>query len=184
MPSSCSSDPEVQSRDWTSAPPGFARWRSSSNLWREHGTRLVLLTPPVPGHISRRVPPGRAWRQAHAKLRPRIQAKFDEQMNRHGLRHARYWGLANHRPGPAQRADGEREAGGQAPRPPGAAPEPGPGVGVGGRERPWPEWSARESTAAGSAQSLTPRECALAGALCQRPQNLSAASNFALKLRA
>ena len=37
---------------------------------------------------------GRAWRQAHAKLRPRIGAKFDEQMNRHGLRHARYWGLA------------------------------------------------------------------------------------------
>ena len=37
---------------------------------------------------------GRAWRQAHAKLRPRIEAKFDEQMNRHGLRHARYWGLA------------------------------------------------------------------------------------------
>jgi hypothetical protein len=37
---------------------------------------------------------GRAWRQAHAKLRPRIEAKFDEQMNRHGLRHARDWGLA------------------------------------------------------------------------------------------
>jgi IS5 family transposase len=37
---------------------------------------------------------GRTWRQAHAKLRPRIEAKFDEQMNRHGLRHARYWGLA------------------------------------------------------------------------------------------
>jgi IS5 family transposase len=37
---------------------------------------------------------GRAWRRAHAKLRPRIEAKFDEQMNRHGLRHARYWGLA------------------------------------------------------------------------------------------
>ncbi len=35
---------------------------------------------------------GRAWRQAHAKLRPRIEAKFDEQMNRHGGRHARYWG--------------------------------------------------------------------------------------------
>ena len=37
---------------------------------------------------------GRAWRQAHAKLRPRIEARFDERMNRHGLRHARYWGLA------------------------------------------------------------------------------------------
>jgi IS5 family transposase len=37
---------------------------------------------------------GWAWRRAHAKLRPRIEAKFDEQMNRHGLRHARYWGLA------------------------------------------------------------------------------------------
>ena len=37
---------------------------------------------------------GRAWRQTHGKLRPRIEAKFDEQMNRHGLRHARYWGLA------------------------------------------------------------------------------------------
>jgi hypothetical protein len=37
---------------------------------------------------------GRAWRQAHAKLRPRIEAKFDEQMNRHGGRRARYWGLA------------------------------------------------------------------------------------------
>jgi IS5 family transposase len=37
---------------------------------------------------------GRAWRQAHVRLRPRIEAKFDEQMNRHGLRHARYWGLA------------------------------------------------------------------------------------------
>ena len=36
---------------------------------------------------------GRAWRQAHARLRPRIEAKFDEQMNRHGGRRARYWGL-------------------------------------------------------------------------------------------
>lgn len=37
---------------------------------------------------------GRTWRQAHARLRPRIEAKFDEQMNRHGGRRARYWGLA------------------------------------------------------------------------------------------
>jgi IS5 family transposase len=37
---------------------------------------------------------GKSWRQAHMKVRPRIEAKFDEQMNRHGLRHARYWGLA------------------------------------------------------------------------------------------
>ena len=37
---------------------------------------------------------GRAWRQTHGKLRPRIEAKFDDQMNRHGLRHARDWGLA------------------------------------------------------------------------------------------
>ena len=37
---------------------------------------------------------GKAWRQSHLKLRPRIEAKFDEQMNRHGLRHARYWGRA------------------------------------------------------------------------------------------
>jgi IS5 family transposase len=36
---------------------------------------------------------GKSWRQAHARLRPRIEAKFDEQMNRHGGRHARYWGL-------------------------------------------------------------------------------------------
>ena len=27
------------------------------------------------------------------RLRPRIEPKFDEQMNRHGLRRARYWGL-------------------------------------------------------------------------------------------
>lgn len=37
---------------------------------------------------------GKAWRQSQMKVRPRIEAKFDEQMNRHGLRHARYWGLA------------------------------------------------------------------------------------------
>ena len=37
---------------------------------------------------------GRAWRQTPGKLRPRIEAKSDEQMNRHGLRHARDWGLA------------------------------------------------------------------------------------------
>lgn len=37
---------------------------------------------------------GQVWRQAQAKVRGRIEAKFDEQMNRHGLRHARYWGLA------------------------------------------------------------------------------------------
>ncbi|MBI2562261.1 MAG: transposase [candidate division NC10 bacterium] len=37
---------------------------------------------------------GRAWRKEQLKVRGRIEAKFDEQMNRHGLRHARYWGLA------------------------------------------------------------------------------------------
>jgi hypothetical protein len=37
---------------------------------------------------------GRAWRRQHLKVRGRIEAKFDEQMNRHGLRRARYWGLA------------------------------------------------------------------------------------------
>lgn len=37
---------------------------------------------------------GKAWRQAHLKVRGRIEAKFDEQMNHHGLRRARYWGLA------------------------------------------------------------------------------------------
>jgi IS5 family transposase len=36
---------------------------------------------------------GRAWRRQHLKVRGRIEAKFDEQMNRHGLRRARYWGL-------------------------------------------------------------------------------------------
>jgi IS5 family transposase len=36
---------------------------------------------------------GHAWRKAQLKLRGRIEAKFDEQMNRHGLRRARYWGL-------------------------------------------------------------------------------------------
>ena len=37
---------------------------------------------------------GKAWRKTHLKLRGRIEPKFDEQMNRHGLRYARYWGLA------------------------------------------------------------------------------------------
>lgn len=37
---------------------------------------------------------GRQWRKQNLRLRYRIEAKFDEQMNRHGLRRARYWGLA------------------------------------------------------------------------------------------
>lgn len=37
---------------------------------------------------------GRAWRREQYRVRYRIEAKFDEQMNRHGLRRARYWGLA------------------------------------------------------------------------------------------
>ena len=37
---------------------------------------------------------GRAWRREHLRVRYRIEAKFDEQMNKHGLRRARYWGLA------------------------------------------------------------------------------------------
>jgi IS5 family transposase len=37
---------------------------------------------------------GRQWRSQNLRLRYRIEAKFDEQMNRHGLRRARYWGLA------------------------------------------------------------------------------------------
>lgn len=37
---------------------------------------------------------GQAWRKAHLKLRARIEPKFNEQVNQHGLRHARYWGLA------------------------------------------------------------------------------------------
>jgi IS5 family transposase len=37
---------------------------------------------------------GRAWRREHYRVRYRIEAKFDEQMNRHGLRRARYWRLA------------------------------------------------------------------------------------------
>ena len=37
---------------------------------------------------------GRAWRREQLKVRSRIEAKFDEQMNRHGLRRARYWGLS------------------------------------------------------------------------------------------
>jgi IS5 family transposase len=36
---------------------------------------------------------GRRWRREHLKVRGRIEPKFDEQMNRHGLRKARYWGL-------------------------------------------------------------------------------------------
>lgn len=36
---------------------------------------------------------GRAWRKEHLRVRGRIDSKFDEQMNRHGLRRARYWGL-------------------------------------------------------------------------------------------
>ena len=37
---------------------------------------------------------GRAWRKSHLSVRGRIEPKFDEQMNRHGLRRARYWGRA------------------------------------------------------------------------------------------
>lgn len=37
---------------------------------------------------------GKAWRKAHLKLRGRIEPKCDEQIHRHGLRSARYWGLA------------------------------------------------------------------------------------------
>jgi hypothetical protein len=37
---------------------------------------------------------GRVWRKGQLRVRGRIEAKFDEQMNRHGLRRARYWGLA------------------------------------------------------------------------------------------
>ncbi|MBI4612648.1 MAG: transposase [Planctomycetes bacterium] len=37
---------------------------------------------------------GREWRRSELRLRGRIEAKFDEQVNRHGMRHARYWGLA------------------------------------------------------------------------------------------
>lgn len=37
---------------------------------------------------------GKAWRTGHLKVRGRIEPKFDEQMNRHGLRRARYWGRA------------------------------------------------------------------------------------------
>jgi hypothetical protein len=35
---------------------------------------------------------GREWRREQLRLRARIEPKFDEQMNRHGLRRARYWG--------------------------------------------------------------------------------------------
>jgi IS5 family transposase len=37
---------------------------------------------------------GKNWRKRHLKVRGYIEAKFDEQMNRHGLRWARYWGRA------------------------------------------------------------------------------------------
>ena len=37
---------------------------------------------------------GRQWRKEQLKVRGRIEAKFSEQMNRHGLCHARYWGLS------------------------------------------------------------------------------------------
>jgi len=37
---------------------------------------------------------GRLWREEHLRVRSRIEPKFDEQMNHHGLRRARYWGLA------------------------------------------------------------------------------------------
>jgi hypothetical protein len=37
---------------------------------------------------------GRQWRKAQLKVRSRIEPKFSEQMNQHGLRRARYWGLA------------------------------------------------------------------------------------------
>ena len=37
---------------------------------------------------------GKAWRKAHLRLRSRIEPKFAEQMVHHGLRRARYWGLA------------------------------------------------------------------------------------------
>ena len=37
---------------------------------------------------------GQAWRTGHLRVRGRIEPKFDEQMNRHGLRRARYWGRA------------------------------------------------------------------------------------------
>jgi hypothetical protein len=37
---------------------------------------------------------GRQWRNQQLRVRYRIEAKFDEQMNRHGMRRVRYWGLA------------------------------------------------------------------------------------------
>lgn len=36
---------------------------------------------------------GKGWRAQHLSLRSRIEPKFDEQMNQHGGRRARYWGL-------------------------------------------------------------------------------------------
>ena len=37
---------------------------------------------------------GKQWRKEQLKVRGRIEAKFSKQMNQHGLRRARYWGLA------------------------------------------------------------------------------------------
>jgi transposase len=37
---------------------------------------------------------GRQWRREQLRVRGRIESKFDEQMNGHGLRKARYWGLS------------------------------------------------------------------------------------------
>ena len=37
---------------------------------------------------------GKQWRKEQLKVRGRIEAKFSEQMNQHGLRRARYWGQA------------------------------------------------------------------------------------------
>jgi len=37
---------------------------------------------------------GKAWRREQLKVRDRIEPRFDQQMNRHGLRPARYWELA------------------------------------------------------------------------------------------
>jgi IS5 family transposase len=36
---------------------------------------------------------GKQWHKEQLRVRGRIEAKFSEQMNRYGLRHARYWGL-------------------------------------------------------------------------------------------
>jgi hypothetical protein len=37
---------------------------------------------------------GRVWRKGLLRVRGRAEAMFDEQMNRHVLRRARYWSLA------------------------------------------------------------------------------------------